>query len=286
MTPSAVAVGFIGGGHMATAMVRGLLRSGHPGERILIGEPDPGQRVQLAAMGTGLTVTADNGLVAAQSDVLVLAVKPQVMAQAASAIAATSRRTGQLVLSVAAGVTLEALGGWLGRTVPIVRVMPNQPATIGSGISALIANPVTDEGQRRTATYVAASTGSAVWLADEALMDAVTAVSGSGPAYFYLFMECMERAAVDLGLPAELAQRLTRETALGAARVVVEPGESPATLRAAVTSPGGTTAAALREFAESDLAAIVERALRAARDRGRELGRASGSAGPAPRHGS
>jgi pyrroline-5-carboxylate reductase len=164
--------------------------------------------------------------------------------------------------------------------------MPNQPATVGSGISVLIANAITNDAQRRTATYVAGSTGSAVWLDDETLMDAVTAVSGSGPAYFYLLMECMERAAMELGLPGELAQRLTRETALGAARVVLETGEPPATLRAAVTSPGGTTAAALQVFAESDLQAIVQRALRAARDRGRELGRTAGSAEPAPGNGS
>lgn len=280
MSLDALTIGFIGGGHMATAMARGLLRAGHPAGRVRVAEPDAAQRQRLAALDPGVQLTTDNGAVAAAADLLVLAVKPQVLGSVAGALGRGPRRDGQLILSVAAGVTLESLAGWFGRDAPIVRAMPNQPATIGAGISALTAGPRVSADQREAAAYVAASTGSVVWLDNEALMDAVTAVSGSGPAYFYLLMECMEKAALELGLPPELAARLTRQTALGAARVVAETDGEPASLRAAVTSPGGTTAAALQVFSEAGLAELVRNALRAARDRGRELGRAAGTPNP------
>jgi len=281
MTQVALSIGFIGGGHMATAMARGLLRAGHPAGRIHVAEPEAAQRARLAALDPGVQLTTDNAAVAAVADVLVLAVKPQVLPGVAAAIARAPRVEGQLIVSVAAGVTLATLAGWFGHDAPIVRAMPNQPATIGAGISALAAGSRVSPDQRKAAAYVAASTGSVLWLDSEELMDAVTAVSGSGPAYFYLLMECMEQAARELGLPAELAARLTRQTALGAARVVAETEGEPATLRAAVTSPGGTTAAALEVFSQAGLPEVVLRALRAARDRGRELGRAAGP-GSAP----
>jgi pyrroline-5-carboxylate reductase len=273
----ALTIGFIGGGHMATAMTRGLLRSGHRAGLIHVAEPDAAQRQRLAALDPGVRLTTDNQAVAATADLLVLAVKPQVLGSVAAALAQGPRKQGQLILSVAAGVTLASLAGWFGPDAPLVRAMPNQPATIGAGISALTAGSRVSLDQREAAAYVAASTGTVVWLDNENLMDAVTAVSGSGPAYFYLLMECMEQAALDLGLPPELAARLTRQTALGAARVVAETGGEPAALRAAVTSPGGTTAAALQVFSEAGLAELVRRALRAARDRGRELGQAAGT---------
>jgi pyrroline-5-carboxylate reductase len=156
--------------------------------------------------------------------------------------------------------------------------MPNQPALIGAGITALVGSPGLPPAAGARAEQVLAAAGRTVWLPDESLMDAVTAVSGSGPAYFYLLVELMERAGQALGLPAELAAALARQTALGAGRTLAETGADPAALRAAVTSPGGTTAAALAEFERADLAAIVTRALTAARDRGAELGRP-----PAPR---
>jgi pyrroline-5-carboxylate reductase len=209
------------------------------------------------------------------ADVLVLAVKPQLIADVAREVAAGPRPRGQLILSVAAGITLGSLRGWFGPDTPVVRVMPNQPATIGAGISGLAASVAVGERERQIAQYIASATGQAVWLQDESLMDAVTAVSGSGPAYFYLLMEHMERAAVELGLSPELAAALTRETALGAARVVIETKAEPARLRAEVTSPGGTTAAALRVFEAANLDAIVRQALAAARDRSAELGRST-----------
>jgi pyrroline-5-carboxylate reductase len=266
-------IGLVGAGNMARAMIRGLLKSGHPAGRLQAADPDPGQRAQVGALHADIVTRASNQEIAGVADVLVLAVKPQLMASVARQLAAGPRPAGQLVLSVAAGTTLESLRGWFGKDAPLVRVMPNQPATIGAGISGLAASAAVSESDRQVAEYVAAATGRAVWLDDEALMDAVTAVSGSGPAYFYLLMEHMERAAVELGLSAGLAAALTRETALGAARVVSETGAEPAALRATVTSPGGTTAAALQVFDGADLGAIVRAALTAARDRSRELGK-------------
>ena len=266
-------IGLIGSGNMARALVRGLLQAGHPAGRLQVADPDPAQLEQVVALHASVGIHGDNNAVAAMADVLVLAVKPQLMADIARKIATAPRRSRQLILSVAAGITLGSLRTWFGSDVPLVRVMPNQPATIGAGISGLAASTAVHERDRQIAEYIASATGRAVWLNDEALMDTVTAVSGSGPAYFYLLMEHMERAAVELGLSAELAAILTRETALGAARLVVETGAEPARLRAAVTSPGGTTAAALRVFEAANLDAIVRQALASARDRATELGR-------------
>lgn len=267
-------IGLIGGGNMARALVRGLLQAGHPAGRIQVADPDPAQLEQVVALHASVGIHADNREVARSADVLVLAVKPQLMAEVARQLAAGPRRAGQLILSIAAGITLDSLRGWFGAGAPLVRVMPNQPATIGAGISGLAASAAVGEPERQVAQYIASATGQAVWLEDEALMDAVTAVSGSGPAYFYLLMEHMERAAIELGLPAGLAAALTRETALGAARLVIETRAEPGRLRAAVTSPGGTTAAALRVFEAANLGGIVREALAAARDRSAELGRA------------
>jgi len=266
-------IGMIGGGNMARALVRGLLQAGHPAARIQVADPDPAQLEQVVALHASVGIHGDNREVARTAEVLVLAVKPQLMSEVARQLAMGPRREGQLVLSVAAGITLGSLAEWFGPSTPLVRVMPNQPATIGAGISGLAASPAVGPGARQLAHYIASATGQAVWLADESLMDAVTAVSGSGPAYFYLLMEHMERAAIDLGLPPDLAAALTRETALGAARVVIETKADPGRLRAAVTSPGGTTAAALRVFEAAGLEAIVREALAAARDRSAELGR-------------
>ncbi len=266
-------IGLIGAGNMARSLVRGLLQAGHPAIRLQVADPDPAQLEQVGALHASVGIHGDNSEVAETADVLVLAVKPQLMAGVARQLASGARLPGQLILSVAAGITLGSLRTWFGPDTPLVRVMPNQPATIGAGISGLAASAAVGERERQIAQYIAAATGQTVWLQEETLMDAVTAVSGSGPAYFYLLMEHMERAAVELGLSPELAAALTRETALGAARVVIETKAEPASLRAAVTSPGGTTAAALRVFTAASLGAIVLQALTAARDRSAELGR-------------
>lgn len=264
-------IGFIGGGNMARAMAGGLLRAGHPAARLVIGEPDESQRQRIAALGP-LRVTASNTEVAADADVLVLAVKPQVMPAALAQIAGARRPPRQLVLSVAAGLRLATLARALGESTPAIRAMPNQPALIGVGMTALVGSPSLGPAERNRAEYVAGATGRVLWLDDESLMDAVTAVSGSGPAYFYLLIELMEAAARDLGLTPDVARMLVRQTALGAARMASEPGADARELRAGVTSPGGTTAAALSVLEAAGLGDILRRAMTAARDRGIELG--------------
>ncbi len=268
-------IGFIGGGNMAQAIIGGLLRAGHAPSCIAVAEPAAAAREKLARLNAALTINAANASVAAQPEVLVLAVKPQVMAAVLAELAPVARPRGQLVMSVAAGVTLDTLARGLGAAIAAVRVMPNQPALIGEGMSVLVASPGATAAQKAQAQYIAESTGRALWISDESLMDAVTAVSGSGPAYFYLLMEIMEDTAVQLGLPRETARVLVRQTALGAARTAGMPDSELPALRAGVTSPGGTTAAALAVLDAAGIRDILRRALVAARDRGAELGRSS-----------
>jgi pyrroline-5-carboxylate reductase len=267
-------IGFIGGGNMAQAIIAGLLRAGHAPGAITVAEPAPAVRDRLVGLNPSIGATHSNADVAGRAAVLVLAVKPQVMPDVLAELSAARRPAGQLIISVAAGVTLQTLRLALAGS-DAVRAMPNQPALIGEGMTALVAATDLGETGRAQAEYIAGSTGKALWIADETLMDAVTAVSGSGPAYFYLLMEIMEQAAVELGLPAEVARTLVRQTALGAARAANLPGNEPATLRAGVTSPGGTTAAALAVLEQAGLRETLQRAITAARDRGAELGRSS-----------
>ena len=264
-------IGFIGGGNMARAIIGGLIRSGHAPQCLAVADPDPAQRECIHAIHESLRVAEENNDLADEADILVLAVKPQIMAAVAGAL--TGRETC-LYLSIAAGVTLGSLQNLLDPARAIVRVMPNQPALVGAGMSVLTATPATTGQQKAQAQYIAEAMGEVAWIDDEALMDAVTAVSGSGPAYFYLFMEIIEACARDLGLPAELARRLARQTGLGASLVAAESGLELDQLRASVTSKGGTTAAAINVLEQSGFRAIVARALLAARDRSVELGKA------------
>jgi pyrroline-5-carboxylate reductase len=214
------------------------------------------------------------------ADVVVFAVKPQVMQAAARGVAAALQVDKPLVISIAAGVTSTDLDRWLGGGMSIVRVMPNTPALLGAGAAALWATPKVSAGQRQMAQSLMEAVGIALWIDDESLMDAVTALSGSGPAYFFLLMECMEAAALELGLPAGTARALVLQTALGAAKMAIESGVAPPDLRAQVTSPHGTTAAALQVFEDGKYAALVQKALTAARDRGRELSQESAKEKP------
>jgi pyrroline-5-carboxylate reductase len=275
MSTIGFSIGFIGGGNMAAAIVRGLVAAGVSPRQISVTDPQPAARERISAIAAGIATGTDNAAVAATADVLVLAVKPQVLAEVCATLA-PARKPGQLVVSIAAGVRLSSLAAWLGADTPLVRAMPNQPALVGAGITALVAPPGVTAGDRARAAAVLEAAGSVVWLDDESLMDAVTAVSGSGPAYFYLLTELLAAAGRVVGLPPELAATLARQTAFGAGRTLAETGQDAAALRAAVTSPGGTTAAALAEFERSGLADIVNRAVTAARDRGVELGRPSG----------
>lgn len=265
---------FIGGGNMAASLAGGLVKQGCAPERITMADPRPEQLASLAEK-FGVCVTPDNLEAASEADVLVFAVKPQVFREAATPLAGRVRARRPLVISVAAGITEPDIRAWLGGDAAIVRAMPNVAALLGAGAAALYANRQVTDAQRGLAQSMLEAVGTAVWIEDESLMDAVTALSGSGPAYFFLLMELMEAAALELGLPAAAARSLTLQTAYGAARMALESGEAPAALRKQVTSPAGTTAAAIAVFEEANLGAIVRRALTAARDRGRQLSRES-----------
>jgi len=268
-------IGFIGGGHMAHAIVCGLIRAGHTAERLCVADPDPRQRQRIAGVETQIRVTGDNDTAVENADVVVLAVKPQVMASVVEALTIPAAGQSPVFVSIAAGITIDTLQRLLGTGHALVRSMPNQPALVGAGMSVLVATPATSDAQRDQAQYVAGAAGDTAWIDDEALMDAVTAVSGSGPAYFYLFMEIIEACARDMGLPADLARQLARQTGYGAGRVAAESDLELDALRASVTSKGGTTAAAIGILEDPAFRAIVARALQAARDRSIELGNTS-----------
>ncbi len=263
-------IGFIGGGNMARSLVGGLIAGGLDATRLQVAEPDAARRAELDER-FGVTTSDDNGAVASAVDVLVLAVKPQVLHAVVTRLAPVLGPRPPLLISIAAGVRAESIARWLGRPMALVRAMPNTPALVRSGATALFANPEVSANQRSRAESIMRAVGQTLWIDDEALMDAVTALSGSGPAYFFLFMEALEQAAIDLGLEPGAARLLTLETAQGAARMALSSEEGPAQLRERVTSPGGTTEAALGVFAEGGFAALIARALAAARDRSDEL---------------
>jgi pyrroline-5-carboxylate reductase len=263
----------IGFGNMGQALVRGWLAKGRPARAIHV--VDPVATARDAAVELGLSAAADIGASpAAQPDVVVVAVKPNQLATALPA-AARFATPGTVFLSIAAGKTIADLAAGLGRPAAIVRAMPNTPAAVGRGITAVVANPTVTSAQRALATELLEAVGSVVWLDDERQMDAVTAVSGSGPAYVFLLVECLEQAACELGLGAPLARQLALETVAGAGAYAAASGEPAAELRRRVTSPNGTTAAALEVLlGEGGMRELMVRAVRAAERRSRELSRA------------
>jgi pyrroline-5-carboxylate reductase len=263
-------IGFIGGGNMARALTGGLISSGREAAAIMVSDPDAERREALASQ-LGVQCTASNGEVAATADVVVLAVKPQQLQAVATEIAADLRERSPLVVSIAAGVRLADLDRWLGGGLPIVRVMPNTPALVGSGAAGLFANTLVDDRQRDTAESILRAVGVTAWLDSEDQLDLVTALSGSGPAYFLLVMEALEQAATDQGLAPETARLLTLETAFGSAKLALESTEAPAVLRQRVTSPGGTTERALEVLETGGIRALMRDAVAAAAARSREL---------------
>lgn len=263
-------IAFIGGGNMATSLIGGLARGDHPAARVLVVEPDAARRDALVrGYGVHTQAEANDALDAAQ--VWVLAVKPQVLPGVARALAPRAQSARPLVVSIAAGIRSSALAGWLGAGPAIVRCMPNTPALIGAGITALYAGRDVDPAQRQAAQTLLEGAGPTLWVEDEAALDAVTATSGSGPAYCFAFMEAMQTAAEELGLPAATARQLVLHTALGAARMALESGDDPATLRKKVTSPGGTTERALTILEEGGFDLLVAEAMRAAAGRSVQL---------------
>ncbi|MCL6618756.1 MAG: pyrroline-5-carboxylate reductase [Thermomonas hydrothermalis] len=267
-------IAFIGGGNMARSLIGGLVSRGQPPATIRVAEPVAALRDALHAdFGVAVFETAAQAVPGAAC--VVLAVKPQVMHAVCQTLAAQVQADRPLVVSIAAGITTRQLDRWLGGDVAVVRAMPNTPALLGAGVTGLYAATRVDSQGRADAEALLAAVGKTVWLDDEALMDAVTAVSGSGPAYVFLLAEAMIDAAIAEGLPPDAARTLVLHTLLGAARMLTESGTDAAELRRRVTSPGGTTQAAIETFESGGLRALVHAAIHAARVRGAELSAAN-----------
>jgi pyrroline-5-carboxylate reductase len=260
-------IAFIGAGNMASSLISGLIASGRDPANISASDPAAAQLQRLEALG--VVTFAENDEAVSGAELIVLAVKPQVLGAVLAKL--TVLTPDQLIVSIAAGVPIASLQSWTEPAQAIVRCMPNTPALLGAGITALFANALATAEQRALAEAVLAAAGKTLWVETEALLDAVTAVSGSGPAYFFYLMEAMVEAGVALGLDAQTARTLTIETAYGAALMAREGGAEPARLRANVTSPGGTTERALSILDAAGSRGIINAALVGAADRAREL---------------
>ena len=264
-------IAFIGAGNMARSLIGGLIADGYDPGRLHASDKSEAALKRLQD-DFGIAVHAVNGEAARKADVIVLAVKPQIVAEVAGALAVEPGTEGKLVISIAAGIRIADLEGWLGSGTALVRAMPNTPALVQSGATALCANVQAGKAWCEAAETILRAVGLTLWIEDEAQMDAVTALSGSGPAYFFLVMEALETAGRRLGLPADTARVLTIQTAFGAAKMALEGTDSsPAELRARVTSPGGTTERALSVLQQGGIEALFERALAAGHARSIEL---------------
>jgi pyrroline-5-carboxylate reductase len=268
---------FIGGGNMAAALIGGLTKRGLRGDKVVVADPSEAQLRQLVEH-FGIGTAADNAAAAAGAEVVVLAVKPQQMRAVALGLAPVLAESRPLVISVAAGIPHAALARWFGPQVAVVRTMPNRPALNGFGATGLYAPASVGAAYRALAESIMAAVSATVWVEHESQMDTVTALSGSGPAYFFLFMEALEAAAHERGLPHDIAHQLTLETAFGAAQMARHSADSLALLREQVTSKGGTTAAALAVLDAAGLRAIVAHAVAAADRRSAELAAEFGAA--------
>ncbi|MFN2339464.1 MAG: pyrroline-5-carboxylate reductase [Gammaproteobacteria bacterium] len=261
---------FIGAGNMTRSLVGGLIADGCDPSLIRLSDPEA-DRIQDLAHRLGVQILQDNRAVIEDADLVVLAVKPQVLPAVAREIADRVQDRQPLVISIAAGIRTRDLARWLGADIAIVRAMPNTPALVQSGATGLFANTHVRDEQRDLAETILRAVGLTLWVEQEEQLDLVTALSGSGPAYFFLVMEALQEAATKLGLPAETARLLALQTAFGASRMALESDEDAATLRQRVTSPGGTTEQALRVLEDGGLRSLMEQALSAASRRSREL---------------
>jgi len=264
-------VGLIGGGNMGRAIAGGLLRGGMHATNLMIAEPLPEQCDLLRKELYGIMVAEENETVAAAVDTLLFSVKPQILKPVCENLAEIVQQSRPLIMSIAAGPKIEDIDQWLGGGLSVVRVMPNQPALIDQGISALFANERTDESGRDMAEKIMTAVGQVVWLDSESKMDAVTAVSGTGPSYFYLLIDCMIEAGVNSGIDPETARTLAVETARGATSLAAAETESMSSLIERVRSPGGTTTAAFELLDAADVRGIFAAAIAAAERRAAEL---------------
>ena len=263
-------IAFLGAGNMASALIRGLIAGGYPADAILASDPDQ-EKLHHLHTALGITIHPTNSDAVSHCDVAVLAVKPQMLESLCKEIHTVAQQKRPLVVSIAAGVTCPTLASWLGESLPIVRTMPNTPASVNCGATGLFATSHVSEEQKNFSETLMRSVGLTAWVSEETQLDIVTALSGSGPAYYFLMMEAMEKAATQLGLPVETARILTIQTAYGAAKMALESEEDAATLRHRVTSPGGTTEQAINTFEQNQFTDLVASAVSAANNRSREL---------------
>ena len=271
---SNVRLGFIGAGNMARSLIGGLLKQGFDAQHIIASDPSA-QCLQMVR-DLGAQTAESNAALVASVDVVVLAVKPQVMADVLQPLAPLISQHKVLLVSIAAGINCASLSAWSSPTAPIVRCMPNTPALLQCGATGLYANARVSSQQRDLAQSILEAVGLAIWVDSEDQLDAVTALSGSGPAYFFLLMELMQANGEQLGLSAPMARALTLQTALGAAKMALDAEVDTATLRAQVTSPNGTTEAAIKSFQSNDFSKLVEQALNAAHQRSIDLAKELG----------
>jgi pyrroline-5-carboxylate reductase len=265
-----IKITFIGGGNMTNSLISGLVADDFECHNITVSDPDTDKLSQLAAR-YGVTTVPDNRQALQEAEIVVLAVKPQILESVARDVADSIQQTKPLLISIAAGITITALSEWLGGDLALVRSMPNTPAMIQSAATGLYAGPGVNDEQRNQAESILRAVGLTRWVDEESQIDTVTAVSGSGPAYFFLVMEAIEESAISMGLNEETARLLTLQTALGAARMAMESSDSPHILRQKVTSPGGTTERALEILEKGGLSELFKNALEGAKERSCEL---------------
>ncbi|SMM99958.1 Pyrroline-5-carboxylate reductase [uncultured Candidatus Thioglobus sp.] len=263
-------IGFIGAGNMAYALISGLIESGFSTQNIKLSDTDTSLLSQ-RKLEFGLEVFTNNSQLSEQCEVIVLAVKPQILPVVCKEIQAYLNHK-PLIISIAAGVKSVDINRWLGGNAAIVRTMPNTPALLGKGATGLFANEAVNEEQKHLASLILGAVGYCVWIKDEPMLDAVTALSGSGPAYFFLMMESMTNAGIELGLDSETAEKLSIQTALGAAMMAEQSGKSVGELRDNVTSKGGTTQAAIASFQNQNFELVVANAMHAAFERAKAMG--------------
>lgn len=266
-------IAFIGGGNMGQALVGGLLSSDWIANNISIIDSDPAMSAKLAKQFMQCNVFTQTEAVLTLADIVVLAVKPQTMRTACEQIAAQCQASRPLIISIAAGIQISAIDDWLGGELPIVRCMPNTPALVQSGTTGLFANSEASLQQREFAQNILNSVGSTLWLEQEAMLDVVTAISGSGPAYFFYVIEAMLEAGQSLGLSAAQARQLTIDTAAGAAKLIQKSGKTPQELRRAVTSKGGTTEAAIKALKQGGMKNLFHTAITIAAQKAKQLAR-------------
>lgn len=263
-------IAIIGAGNMGSSLISGLIQHGHPAEKIWATDQDE-EKLQTLKKTFHVQTTTDNQLAVQKANVVILAVKPQTLHTVLVALRKTVQTHKPLIISIVAGVTVDSIQEGLAAPIAIVRTMPNTPALIGCGATALYANSEVNIEQHSLAESILRAVGIAVWVNDEAMMDVVTALSGSGPAYFFLVMEALQQTAEQMGLAAETARLLTLQTALGASRMAMESGKSLEELRKNVTSPGGTTEKAISILEENNLRGLFQKALQGAKLRSEEL---------------